>query len=420
METYPELGSLLKRRREELGIKQSEVPGFKKTTMSRYESGERRPRFDKLSQLSQIYQLNFDELITLGHYQIEEKSTHKDLIQAAHDALATGDLDRAFSLATKLARTAQKTDSHQNLSIAWDLLKDIMARETREDLAWRAFKNFDQLGIEKLRTYAREHEDYPTARLTNTLLLKRSVPASDNYFRAVKNLAIIASIAGNFTQMESYSEEGAAIAQKRGEDNAYQFSRLYAEMARFLQGKLIAPHAVVRPPFWNPYIWRVYWWVVLHTAWIQKDWGFIAGGLKEAEKTYEASWGPWARYDLAGVEAALSCHRGSRDKAITRLQNLLVADLGMEKDVAFNIEEDLVHILVTHHHPQATRYWAPLVLRNHHQQCSGWVAYWLAPHRRPDPIVWDGISAHSQREVTQLLRQMDAMTPTRSDGLIQD
>lgn len=403
MQTHLELGALLKRRREELGLTMAEVPGFKKATIFRWENGSRRPRIEHLAQLAHLYQLNYDELLALGRYQVEEKSTHKDLIQDARDALEQGDTDKAFRLATKLSRLAHKSNNQHDLSIALALLDDVLSQETVEDLEWRAFKNFDKLGLEKLRTKARGNYYDSTVRLTNTLMLRSSVPGSPDHRRALKNLAIAASMVGNFAQMEEYAAADAAWAQKRGEDNAYQFSRLFADMARLHQGKLIAPHAVARPPFWNPYIWRVYWWVVLHTAWLQHDWGFISGGLKEAQETYDASWGPGARYDLAGVESALLCHRGQCATAIDRLQSLLVADLGLGKDVAFNIEEDLVHILVTQRHPDATRNWVPLVLRYHNQRASGWVDYWLSPQRRPNPIVWDGISAHSRREITHLL-----------------
>ncbi len=412
METYPELGAALKKRREELGLTLNEVPGFKKTTVSRWENGTRRPRIEHLAQLARVYQLNFEELIALGRYPIEDKSPHKVLIRDARDALEHGDIDTAFRLATKLSRTAQKANNQHDLSIAIALLDDILADASLEDLEWRAFKNFDKLILEELRTYSRQHDDDSTIRLTNGLMLKRSVPGSEDHLRALQNLAAVASKVGNFTQMEQYAETDARWAQERGKDNAYQYARLFAEMARFHQGKLTKPHQVVRPPFWNPYVWRVYWWVVLHTAWIQGHWGFIAGGLKEARATYDLTWGPGALYDLAGVEAALQCHRGPCDPAIAHLQDLLVADLGLDTDVAFNIEEDLVHILVTHHHPDATRHWVPLVLRYHHQRATGWVDYWLAPHRRPVPLDWDGISCHSRREVETLLGRHDSVAKT--------
>lgn len=403
METYPELGAVLKQRREELGLTLNEVPGFKKATVYRWENGTRRPRIEHLAQLAHVYQLNFEDLVALGRYPIEDKSPHKDLIQGARDALAHGDIDTAFRLATKLSRVAQKDNNQHDLSISIALLNDILADASLEDLEWRTFKNFDKLALEQLRTFSRQHDDDSTIRLTNGLMLRRSVPGSDDHLRALQNLAAAASKMGNFAQMEEYAETDATWAQERGKDNAYQFSRLLADMARLHQGNLGSPRAITRPPFWNSYIWRVYWWVVLHTAWIRGDWGFVAGGIKEAQKTYDAAWGPGARYDLSGVEAALDAHRGHAKEAIARLQQLLVSHVRLDDDVAFNIEEDLVHILVTHHHPDATRYWVPLVLRYHHQRAPGWVDYWLAPHRQPDPIHWEGISMYSRREVQTLL-----------------
>lgn len=359
-----------------------------------------RPRRAQLAYLAELYRLNYDELLVLAGYP----NPHSDLSLAASECLAEGKINDAYRLARQLSRNAQKTNNHADYLRAQELMKEALKDVDQFELERIAFRDGDKFAIEQLRTLAKDRADFPSITFCNRLILQLSTLGSEDYRRAQRNLATIAHIVGDFTTSEQYAVEGMRMAEVHHEDQNYQFLYLTMLSARYYAGFVDTHYRTYRPTFWNPYVWRMYWWWATHSAWTQEDWSFVFDAVTHARDTYDPSWHPAGVYELEGVASALAIHQGSTaQKTLAHLAELIITPLGLSYDIAENLEEDFVHLAIAHNHPDATIYWLTILLRANHQRRTGWVNYWR--HHAPPILQWDRVPILMRREYNELIAE---------------
>lgn len=378
------IGERIRRRRRELGLRQDRVPGFTRSAISMYETGQRTPPPDKISALAKALGMPLEELTD----SITTKAG-RSLKAVAEEAYLRGEFDEAFRESRKFQRWARGTDDPIYMHDADALVSLITAHMASGEILDAELKDLPISSLDSMFHMARSA--HPRQRymmmMASTMLIRKIPEGTPDYWRAIRDRARLCLDMGYFSTAAHWYRT-ATCDEEQSFDRKLQ-AQIAAWQAEMYAGEYLHDDVVEQAKVHSvrsPLTWQLYWGLLLRRCWLARDWKALEEFHREAVGLYPTAWSVGYRIAFLGVEAILDWVTKHELATARRLKAILGNDrvnalAGL--DVAESLWEDWLLVVRELDQPEGPLDWASYIMQLIAEGRDGRARWFI--QRMPEP-----------------------------------